>query len=89
MTHFKLHFSVNIKHIDFLKMDCEGAEFGIIMNTPKDYIRKINKISMEFHDNVDDYKHDFLVRILKDCDFKVEILWNGRSPFGYIYALRR
>ena len=79
----------NIQHIDFLKMDCEGAEFGIIMNTPKNYIRKVNKISMEFHDNVDDHNHDFLVQILKDCDFKVEILWNERSPFGYIYALRR
>jgi FkbM family methyltransferase len=79
----------HIKHIDFLKMDCEGAEFGIIMNTPKDYIRKVNKISMEFHNNVNDHSHDFLVQILKDCDFKVDLSWNGTSPFGYIYALKR
>jgi FkbM family methyltransferase len=39
----------DIKKIDFLKMDCEGSEYDIIMNTPKEYLERIGKISMEVH----------------------------------------
>ena len=40
----------NLDKIDFLKMDCEGAEYSILENT-SDYIYdKIITISMEFHD---------------------------------------
>jgi FkbM family methyltransferase len=38
-----------IKKIDFLKMDCEGSEYDILMNTPKEYLKRIGKISMEVH----------------------------------------
>ncbi|CEG13470.1 putative Methyltransferase FkbM family [groundwater metagenome] len=42
----------NIKKCAFLKMDCEGCEFEVIFKTPKEYLNRIEKISMEFHDNV-------------------------------------
>lgn len=39
----------NIKYIDFLKMDIEGAEFGYITSTPDHVLAKVKKIAMEIH----------------------------------------
>ncbi|MFK7772102.1 MAG: FkbM family methyltransferase [Saprospiraceae bacterium] len=39
-----------IEKIDFLKIDCEGAEYAILFNTPDYIFDKISTISMEFHD---------------------------------------
>lgn len=39
----------NISKIDLLKMNCEGAEYEILMNTPDSYLQKINEIRMEYH----------------------------------------
>jgi len=39
----------NINRCDFLKMDCEGAEFEIIEKTPDAVIAKIGAIGMEYH----------------------------------------
>lgn len=47
-----LMVSNNIYAIDFLKMDCEGAEYDILLNCPKRILDKIKKISMEYH-NID------------------------------------
>lgn len=43
----------SLDKIDILKLDCEGAEFEILYQTPKDYIARINEIRMEYH-NQDD-----------------------------------
>lgn len=40
----------NLRKIDFLKIDCEGSEYDILLNTPQKYLKKINKISMEYHE---------------------------------------
>lgn len=39
----------NIKNCNFLKLDCEGAEYPILLNLPKEYFKKIDKIAMEYH----------------------------------------
>lgn len=39
----------NIDKIDFLKIDCEGGEYEILLNCPKEVLNKIKKISMEYH----------------------------------------
>ncbi len=43
-----------IKNCDFLKMDCEGAEYEILFNAPKNILNKINSISMEYHEEAGD-----------------------------------
>jgi len=40
----------DIKHCDFLKMDCEGAEYSSLFNTKNEIFDKIDTISIEFHD---------------------------------------
>lgn len=36
---------------NLLKLDCEGAEYEIIYNTPKKYLQKVQNIVMEYHPN--------------------------------------
>jgi FkbM family methyltransferase len=38
-----------IERINFLKLDCEGAEYDILYNLPLEYYTKIDRISMEYH----------------------------------------
>ena len=38
-----------IKECDFLKLDCEGAEYEIIESLPSDLFTKINKTAIEYH----------------------------------------
>lgn len=44
--------SNNISRCDFLKLDCEGAEYEIIEALPDEYFKKIEKISLEYHNSV-------------------------------------
>jgi FkbM family methyltransferase len=34
---------------NFLKLDCESAEYEILYNTPAEYLRRIDKIALEYH----------------------------------------
>jgi FkbM family methyltransferase len=43
-----------LERIDLLKMDCEGAEYEILYNTPVHYYERIDEIRMEYHDLPDD-----------------------------------
>ncbi len=38
-----------VKTCDFLKLDCEGAEYDILYNTPPDYLKRTRKIVLEYH----------------------------------------
>jgi FkbM family methyltransferase len=42
----------HLKHIDLLKIDAEGAEFDIIMNTSSTTLKKIKAITLEYHDSM-------------------------------------
>ncbi len=74
--------------IDFMKMDCEGMEGLIFKNTPVQYLKRIRKIALEFHDNVSALGHVQIQNLLEDAGFIVNLKWDGYSPFGYIYAKR-
>lgn len=64
----------NLKKIDFLKLDCEGAEFEIILNLNDDILRKINKIAIEVHPNILNYKLSDLECFLTKKEFQISIL---------------
>ena len=65
--------SHGIKHCNFLKIDCEGAEYMFLLNTPLSIFKKIDKIAMEFHDYDD--KHNFLdlAKLLEGVGFRIII----------------
>ena len=38
-----------IDRVDFLKMDCEGSEFDILLGAPDALLRRVHTISLEYH----------------------------------------
>ena len=76
----------NIEHCNFLKLDCEGAEYEILKNLPMTYFKKIDKIVIEYH--MADSNPELLVELkknLSDNNFQTET--NPSSPdMGFLYA---
>lgn len=56
---------------DVLKLDCEGAEYDILLRAPQTALDKVKRICMEWHRNVD-LAHE-LRDFLEGRGFKVEI----------------
>lgn len=77
-----------LERVDLLKLDCEGAEGLILASSPRDLLARVGAISMEFHDHASPLQHDEIVERLQAAGFRTELLWNGRSTTGYLYARR-
>ena len=74
---------------DLLKLDCEGAEYDILMKSPRDALVKIKRIVMEYHDNVTDYSHKDLADFLIGQGYKVQVFSNPvHDDLGYLRAER-
>lgn len=80
--------SNNIRRCDFLKIDCEGAEYDILLNTPKIIFGLISKIVLEWHETGNpEYKIDLLEIFLLKLGFKVDKLLISRGVSrGILYA---
>ena len=76
-----------IKKIDFLKLDCEGSEGLIFESTPIRILQKINKISMEYHNNLSSLNNLEIKKKLEGAGFFVKIV-DLDKYIGYIYAWR-
>ncbi len=74
---------------DYLKMDCEGAEYGIFFNTPAAVLEKIDNICLEYHDGVTTFSHADLVRFFELNGFQVTWTPNpAHRNLGLLYAAR-
>lgn len=80
--------SNNIEQIGFLKMDCEGSEGVILASTPKNYLKRIRKIAIEFHDDRSKINHDDIQKLLEERGFTTDVKWDGKSLLGYLYGWR-
>jgi FkbM family methyltransferase len=77
-----------IQQIDFLKLDCEGAEGLILTSTSGRYLRNIRKIAMEFHDELSLLTHKQIQNLLEKEGFATRIAWNGKPQLGLLHAWR-
>ena len=78
-----------VKRIDLLKLDCEGAEYDILLNSTPAVLEKIDRIVMEYHDGITPFSHDDLVKYLTEHDYKVEWWKNfAHAHIGYLRAQR-
>lgn len=69
-------------NIDFLKIDCEGAEYEILKGLSDDKFKLIKKISMEYH-NIDqnnniDFLRSFLINKGYNCFIRGSMLYASR-----------
>ena len=76
-----------IERCDFLKIDCEGAEYDILFSASEETLSRVRHIAMEFHEGVTSYSHRDLVQFLEQRGFRVSI---RRSPahddLGFLFA---
>lgn len=64
--------SESVSHIDYLKMDCEGAEVQILHGMKPDILQSIDRIVMEIHDPAD-ATPDGLAGWLRDRGYEVDV----------------
>jgi hypothetical protein len=77
-----------IDRCDFLKLDCEGAEFEIILQADPSVLNRVRTIVMEYHDHLSrNYSHVDLLEKLKSLGFQVSS-YNAHGTYGMIAASR-
>jgi FkbM family methyltransferase len=80
----KLFDDNRIEKCDLLKMDCEGAEYGIFYSCPVDYLKRIDQIAMEVHRGAGENENiDAL-----EAFFKQQGFLTHRRPVGMLWAWR-
>jgi hypothetical protein len=75
-----------IPHVDLLKLDCEGAEYGILFNRPESIWGRIANIALETHDT-DEWKTRDMVDFLRARGYEVDV--EERRITGNVWARNR
>jgi len=73
---------------DFAKIDCEGSEYSIIDALPSEYLKRINKMAIEYHfaDSKPELARDLISKI-ENADFQVKKK-SHYNDMGFLYARR-
>jgi FkbM family methyltransferase len=74
----------NISKVNLLKIDCEGAEYDILLNCPDNIFLKIERISLEYH-FFKDKNPKILANFLRKKGYIVN---HVRWPYPMMYARR-
>lgn len=72
----KIFCENNLKKVNFLKMDCEGSEYEILLESPISTLKKIDTIILEQHIThyTKKYDKDSIICRLKSAGFHIQIL---------------
>ena len=74
---------------DFMKVDCEGGEYDILMHSPPELLGRIHRIALEYHDNTGPHTGFQLAGHLEAHGFHVVVRDNPVHDYlGFIYAER-
>ena len=73
---------------DFLKIDCEGGEYDLLLGAAADTLSRITRICLEYHDGPRG-THDQLVAHLTTAGFRTRLTGNKAwREIGFLYAWR-
>jgi FkbM family methyltransferase len=70
--------------IDLLKMDIEGGEYEVILNTPHDDLRRIRRILLEYHGDVKPYTTEALFEHLSQAGFRFQSRVEDENKVGLV-----
>ena len=80
---------LRIARCDFLKMDCEGAEYEILMTTDEATLGRVRHLALEYHDGYTRHTHGELVDLLRSNGFRVRVEPSrAHREIGYLFASR-
>lgn len=68
----------NIHHVDYMKINVEGAEYSILLNTPKSIMKRIKLMLIEFHPS-DEYNEHDLIGYLGQCGFSTKTRYSAKE----------
>lgn len=71
-----------IEKINFLKMDCEGSEYRIFRSLTDDFIKNIDKVSMEYHLSSEG-DISYIIERLERNGFSVEVSDTSSTLVAY------
>ena len=73
---------------DFAKIDCEGSEYSIIDTLPPEYLKRINKMAIEYHfaDSKPELANNLISKI-ENAGFHVRKK-SHYNDMGFLYARR-
>jgi len=77
-----------IERCHFLKLDCEGAEYEILLAASADVLARIDRIALEYHDAKTSHTHGELRVWLEQHGFAVRTRDHVSSRSGYLFARR-
>lgn len=78
----------DLNAVDLLKLDCEGAEYEILLQAKDETLSKIQKIAAEVHDPPNSLKVNELCRRIKSHFSFIEVKDQEQLGLGYLYASR-
>ncbi len=82
-------YTNGLDHCHFLKMDCEGGEFDILLNAHPETLARIARICLEYHDGFTEFSHSDLTKHLQQNGYQVKITPNPVHHYlGFLYAIR-
>jgi len=78
-----------LKKCDFLKMDCEGAEYEILLDCSPGILGRIDRIALEYHDFLfSDNRHLEIMDLLAENGFTI-LRHTGNGNLGMLWAIKR
>ncbi len=77
-----------VERCHFLKLDCEGAEYEILLEAPADVLARIDRMALEYHDAKTPHDHGELRAWLERHGFAVTSRDHVASRSGYLFAKR-
>jgi FkbM family methyltransferase len=80
---------LGITRCDFLKMDCEGAEYEILMTADQGTLARVRHVALEYHDRYTRHSHKELAEFLRAQGFLVRTKPSrAHREIGYLFATR-
>ncbi len=77
-----------LERVDLLKLDCEGAEFGILLEASGETLRRIERIVLEWHEGVTQWNAADLAGRLESAGFVVSLRRSAVIPSTGILEAR-